>query len=133
MEVPRRDEENAEAEKICEDAMRWNPFSGGTGVERVTRACGRGNVPIVKSVRSRKRERSETSEPSVNWSSKSSELERNWFRSSSGSLVLMGLSNATNSARETVFAFSRNVLLAWRLITSSERQVVLALEVPKSE
>ena len=76
---------------------------------------------MVKSVRSRKRERSETSEASVNWSSKSSKLERNWFRSSSGRLVLMSLSNATNSGRETVFPFSRNVWLHWCLMTSSER------------
>ena len=37
---------------------------GMDGVERTTKACGRGNVLMVKSVRSRKREWSETSESS---------------------------------------------------------------------
>ena len=59
---------------------------GGMGVECMTKVCGRGNVPIVKSVRSRKCEWIETNEPSVKWSSKTSKLEPNWFRSSSGML-----------------------------------------------
>ena len=39
------------------------------------------------------------------------------------------LSNAADSARATVFAFSVNAWLEWRLMTSSEGQVVVALEV----
>ena len=37
-----------------------------------------------------------------------------------GRLVLTSLSNATNSARETLFAFSRNARSRWCLMTSSE-------------
>ena len=79
---------------------------GRDGVERTTKACGRGNVPIVKSVLSTEREWRETSEPSVNLSSKLLKLELTWFRSSSGWLALMSLSNAMNSGRETLFVFS---------------------------
>ena len=47
------------------------------------------------------------------------EVGANRFPSSSGRLVLMSLSNATNSARD-LFAFSRNVWLKLCLTTSSE-------------
>ena len=39
------------------------------------------------------------------------EVERTWFPSSSGMLVLICLSNATNPAREIWGAFSRSVWL----------------------
>ena len=71
LEVPRGDEEDAEVQKICE--------SRGDGTRHWRDGClthekgvWPGNVPMVKSARSRRREWSETSEPSVNWSSKSS-------------------------------------------------------------
>ena len=40
----------------------------------------------------------------------------------------MSLSDATNTARETLVAFSGNVWFQWCLVTCSERQVVLMLE-----
>ena len=44
------------SENICECARMGISSSGGTGVEWMTKACGRGNVPMVKRVRPRKRE-----------------------------------------------------------------------------
>ena len=93
-------------EKICEFA-RMNSSSGGTGVERVTKACGRGNVPVVKSVRLRKRDERAVGEQVI----EEFEVGAQLVPLSSGRLVLMCLSNATNSAWETLFAFSMNVLL----------------------
>ena len=50
------------SEEICECA-RMNSSSGGTGIERMTTACGNGNVPMVKRVRSRKRDDRAVREP----------------------------------------------------------------------
>ena len=103
----------------------WNSSSGGTGVEWMTKACGRGNVPVVKRVRSRKREWSETSEPSVNWSSKTSKLEP------TGSLELgeVGLKEFVErnelSARPFWVVQERLVAVALDDLLG-ERQVVLA-------
>ena len=61
LEVPRRDEEDADVRddlRLREEEL----VLGRDGVEQLTKACGRGNVPMVKNVRSRKREWSETSE-----------------------------------------------------------------------
>ena len=54
------------------------------------------------------REWSEPSDPSVNLSSKSLKLER-LVPLELGRVVLMFLSDATNSASETMLAFARNV------------------------
>ena len=55
---------------------------------------------MVKSVRSRKRvDRDQRA--FVNWSSETSKLERNWFRSISRMMVLLRLLDATNTALET--------------------------------
>ena len=124
--MPRRDEDVAQAE-ICE--------SRGDGTRHWRDGClthdkgvWPGNVPVVKSVRLRKRvERDERAVSELIFEELG--VVANWFPSSSWRLVLVYLSNATNSGRETLFAFSRNVWLRWVLITASERPVVLPLEV----
>ena len=95
----------------------------------MTKACGRGNVPIVKSVRSRKREWSETSETSVNWWSKISKLEPNWFRSSSGRLVSNVLVERDELWARDFVCVLREVLLQWCLTLSSASVSSTRLEV----
>ena len=84
-------------------------FSG-TGVEGMTKACCRGRPD---------REESPVEEARVDRDERAVreqvfedlKVGSNWFRSSSGRLVLMSSSNTTKSRRETLSVFSGNVWL----------------------
>ena len=87
---------------------------GWTGVECMTKACGKGNVPMVTSVRSRRRvERDERSVRELVLEDLGVGVRRVPLKL--GRLVLLSLSNATISARETLFVFSMKARLQWCL------------------
>ena len=120
------------SEKICE--------SRGDGIRHWRDEClthdkgvWSGNVPMVKRVGSGKREWSEPSEPSVNRSSKTLKVERNWFTSSSG-----GWSQCPCGTRRTLRARLVCVLeegLDGVVLDDvlGERQVVPVMDVRMSE